>query len=183
MALGEEGFFLHDTPYARYNPFGTPSNALPGWSGRVGQARCPNCSVLLFKILHFSGLSKEPSAADVSNKLMLHHCPHAKFILIQKTIYTRARFFIGFITFWYFYISLAASPPSDCVAALTQSVMCDRTLWPSTPARTWITRPSTCGRITGAPQVRCAIPRRSNLLGSCSETQTLYATHLIPFSK
>ncbi len=74
MTLGEEGFFLHDTPYARYNPFGTPSNVLPGWSGRVGQARCANCTVLLFKIVHFSGLSKEPSAADVSNTLVLHHC-------------------------------------------------------------------------------------------------------------
>jgi hypothetical protein len=37
ITVGEEGFFVDGSPYVKYNPSGTPSNVLPGWSGRVGQ--------------------------------------------------------------------------------------------------------------------------------------------------
>ena len=37
ITTGEEGFFNKGTPYTNYNPFGTPSNVKPGWSGIIGQ--------------------------------------------------------------------------------------------------------------------------------------------------
>jgi len=37
ITTGEEGFFKKGTPYTDYDPFGTPSNVKPGWSGIIGQ--------------------------------------------------------------------------------------------------------------------------------------------------
>lgn len=37
ITVGEEGFFVEDSPLVKYNPFGVPGNVLPGWAGRTGQ--------------------------------------------------------------------------------------------------------------------------------------------------
>ncbi len=58
ITFGEEGFFLQGTDYAKkYNPFGTPSNVLPGWAGRVGQ------------VCHFMPFAQHPCTWPGSTRL------------------------------------------------------------------------------------------------------------------